>query len=126
MSYELDWAELAVVPVTPTPAPTVTPACRSGLTVTPGDLEIVRIWPSAVCTADGWMAYVEVKVAGGDGCNYQFYWDGEPVEIELKDSEPDVAVILRPSRGTLVGTVTVVSGGEEVSQQTSLPAPDCE
>ena len=126
MSHELDWAGLEVVPVTPTPAPTATPACRSGLTIEPGDLEIIRIWPSAVCTADGWTAYIEVQVAGGDGCTYQFYWDGEPVEFELKESEPDVAVILRPGRGTLVGTVTVVSGGKEASQETSLSAPNCD
>lgn len=123
--YALKWDDLPVIAVTPTPVPTPTPVCSSGLTVAPGALKIVHVWPSAVCGDSGWMAYVEVKIAGGDGCNYFLYWDGEQVEYVVKASEPDVAVIVRPGGGMLVGTVSVESDGKRVSQDTSMAAPKC-
>ncbi len=124
-SYALNWARVSLIEVTPTPTSTATPVCASGLAIAPGLLRIVHVWPSGECHPEGWTAYIEVKIAGGDGCNYTLEWDGEPAEYTPKASEPDVAVIRRTLAGTLVGTVGVASGGERVTQDTSLSPPTC-
>jgi tetratricopeptide (TPR) repeat protein len=117
--YALDWSSL----------PTVDreDLTRNGDLVVPlGDLEIVRISPTAVRGENEWTVFFEVKIAGGDGCNYTVYWDQEPVEFTVKPMEPDVAVIRRSSAQDMIeGTVWVESGNQRVAQQTSLQAPEC-
>jgi hypothetical protein len=78
-----------------------------------------------VCHDGTWTAYFEVKLSGGDGCQYALYWDGEAVGFFVKAEERDVLVVRRPGTGTLMGTLTVESGGERVSRQTSLQEPAC-
>lgn len=124
--YTVDWNLLQVVTATvvlvtpPTTGPT-----GGKLTISPGKLTIVHIWPASVCTGkDRWTAYFEVKISGGDGKSYRIFWDKVQVPYVVKGTEPDVAVIQRPGiPGLLVGTVEVESGGERVSLQTSAQAP---
>jgi serine/threonine protein kinase len=123
--YTATWASLPVVEIdrselilvsTPVSSRTVR------LAVTPGPLQIEYVWPSSICHADGnWTALFLVKISGGDGQNYTFYWDEEPIPYTVKVEERDVAVIERPgSIGRLVGTVWVESGGKRVGQATSV------
>jgi hypothetical protein len=97
-----------------------------GLVIPSGDLEIVHILPTAVRDETGWTALFEVKIAGGDGCSYTVYWDQEPVEFAVKDTEPDVAVIqvVGSEEGTIEGTVRVESGDQWSAQRASLQAPE--
>jgi hypothetical protein len=97
------------------------------LIVSPGPLEIVHIWPAGICNeGSGWTAWFEVKISGGDGQNYRLYWDEELVTYIVKETEQDVAVIQRPgNRETVIGTITVESGGDQKSQGTTVTKPDC-
>jgi serine/threonine protein kinase len=129
VEYAIDWTSLPVITVIlkiPTTAPIIHPD-GSQLIVSSGPLQIVHIWPAGVCDeGGGWTAWFEVKISGGDGRNYKFYWDGEPVTYIVKEAEPDVAVIQRPgNRQTVIGTITVESGGQRESQETDVNKPDC-
>jgi hypothetical protein len=115
---ELDEIEPTVTLVLPSPTPRLRPP--------PGSLAIEYIWSSTDCTPGGWVAYFEVKVSGGDGRNYTFYWDEEQVDYTIKPGERDVAIIQRPGiPGRLVGTISVESGGQRTSGQTNARQPDC-
>jgi hypothetical protein len=121
----LEVIEAAVV--IPTALPTATPPGGRLTVPSPGaPLKIVHIWPAGICNAGGgWTAYFEVKIEGGDGRSYSFYWDEELVDYQVKESEQDVAVIQRPGiRGRVIGTITVRSGGQEVSLEASQSKPD--
>jgi serine/threonine protein kinase len=120
--YTLDWSSLPKVEI----GDLSPPPSGGGLAIPPGNLEIVRISPSAVCGENGWTALFEVKIAGGDGRSYTIYWDQEPVEFTVRDVEPDVAVIelLGTEEGVIEGTVRVESGGQWSALHTSLQAPE--
>lgn len=127
IEYTADWASLPIIEANiTTPIPTSTPTPVGGrLIVSPGPLEIVHIWPAGECSTGGWKAFFEVKIKGGDGRNYNLYWDGELVPYTVKETERDVAIIQRPGiRGLVVGTIMVQSGEQQVQQETSAKAPD--
>jgi hypothetical protein len=110
----------------PTVTVTVLPTRDLALEIAPGTLRIVHVWPSSVCNREGgWTARFEVKIEGGDGRNYTLYWDDELISYTAKESERDVAIITRPGiEGLLVGTVRVISGGQEASAAASDREPD--
>ena len=130
--YDVDWESLPIIPspvtIPSAPTSTATTPTSTGLVVTPGPLKIEHIWPAGVCEArGGWTAYFEVKISGGDGKNYKLYWEEEQVSYTVKDTERDVAVLrFSPNRTFFIGTVSVESGGERVSQATSVSEPKCE
>lgn len=123
--YTATWASLPVVEVDRNELILVSTPVSSRavrLVVTPGPLQIEYVWPSSICQADGnWTALFLVKISGGDGQNYTFYWDEEPIPYTVKVEERDVAVLQRlGSIGRLVGTVWVESGGQRASMGTSV------
>lgn len=64
------------------------------------------------------MARFEVKISGGDGQNYALFWEGKQVDYVVKPDEANAAIIQWGwiDVSNIVGTVSVVSGEQQVSE----------
>jgi tetratricopeptide (TPR) repeat protein len=110
-----DWESLKIVEpdIPPTPTPTFTP------TAPPTPLVIERVWGSSQCVGGKRVAMFDLIVKGGTG-TYTFYWNEELVDAEPKEGEANAYIIIRQAAvGTYVGTITVVSGNQTVSEPAS-------
>jgi hypothetical protein len=119
---------------TPTPASTLGPTDQGVVEdspqpspQTPGSpsaLEVEELWPVGTeCHLDGrWSADLRVLPEGGSGA-YDYYVDGV-----WKASSGTEGVTIRLDRNActaIVGTLTVKSGGQIVSREFSIDAPEC-
>lgn len=105
----------------------ILPTVRPTVTVIPPTsavpVQIERVWWTSRCVSGGWEGVFDVKVRGGTG-QYTFYWDDILVEAEPKPSESGAYIVVRPGvEGMIVGTIRVLSGGQEDSMQTSAKRP---
>lgn len=112
-----DWEGNVQMLPTVQPVGTVIPPTSSA------SVQIDQVWWTSRCTSSGWEAIFDVKVSGGTG-SYIFYFDDILVEAEPNESEQGVYLLTVPGpEGMLVGTVRVLSGGQEASMQTSAQRP---
>jgi hypothetical protein len=116
LSWKDDPSSLPIVqPVHPTA--TVTPQLSP--TVPEAPLIIEHLWWGSPCIGGRRVVVFDVKVKGGSG-EYEFYWDGTPVEAEPNVGDPGVFVIVRPGgAGWVTGTIGVVSGDQSLYTQAS-------
>jgi hypothetical protein len=75
-----------------------------------------------VCTENGWAASIFVEGHGGN-CLYTYYWEGEIVDGPKANSTTFSVPVA--GLNTLVGQVSVSSGGETVEKEIYKEAPDC-
>ncbi|MBN2393997.1 MAG: protein kinase [Anaerolineae bacterium] len=124
--FDFEWDALPVQEVTSDcPIVTTSVPISPPIASTPVRFDRDPPWWSAQCVQGGWVAIFEVKVSGGNGI-YQFYWDDQLVEAKPKANDSGVYIITRPGiRGTLVGTIKVVSGGTQATQGAAADDPNC-
>lgn len=107
--------------LTPSPTPTLTPTATPTVAC-PGGPFRAEAWPMDKYRSPegGWIAVIYARGYGGT-CEYTYKWEGEVVEGPTFGC---VTFKLHQDRfATLVGTMTVISGEEEVSVGIYIESP---
>jgi hypothetical protein len=70
-----------------------------------------------------WNRAVYVRVSGGDGQSYDYYW-GDELKLEGAGPEVGFSVVGHPEQDGIIDTVRVVSCEQAISQQLQVTRPD--
>ena len=108
--------------VTPVPIPTSAPPTLAPTCAT-GPLELDTWFVGTICHSGGnsWSATVFAEGRGGN-CTYTYSWEG----IVQAGPMPGATTFQVAGSGAIVGRVSVTSGGQTISEELYISAPDCD